>query len=113
GKPSRIFGVPRDLITARSEFFRNALNSRWVESNENMVTLPANDLELFQKYLHVVYLNTAPVGEDVDVHTVKNGNDGSRKRVKRSAKEIDRLVSCSFAREFDTIIDLYILSDHL
>ncbi|KAH7137918.1 hypothetical protein B0J11DRAFT_573932 [Dendryphion nanum] len=57
----KTFTVHEGLITARSLFFRNALNGNWRESDDKSVPLDDVDPEIFAIYLNSIYHNQLPV----------------------------------------------------
>ncbi|KAI4693273.1 uncharacterized protein J4E88_001644 [Alternaria novae-zelandiae] len=51
----RHFSVHEGLICARSEFFRRAMNGKWIESKNRMVRLPEDDPKVFDIYINLLY----------------------------------------------------------
>jgi hypothetical protein len=49
------FDVHNALLTARSLFFKSALNGNWVEAIERAVNLPEDDPQTFKTYVHLLY----------------------------------------------------------
>jgi type IV secretory pathway VirB4 component len=113
---SRTFKVFRDLITSRSKFFENALNSRWAESDDGAVKLPEDGFVVFEQYLQLLYLNTVPIREKVEVYATtgnKSDTTHSKKKTQRSKEEILSDITQAAIREYTSIMDLYILCDQL
>jgi hypothetical protein len=55
GPHEQLFIVHRDVICARSKFFRAACSERWLRGKEKRVTLPDVEPSAFQSYLGWVY----------------------------------------------------------
>lgn len=51
------FTVHEGLISARSEFFRNALKVPWKESEERTIPLPEDEPKVFPVYLKLLYVS--------------------------------------------------------
>ena len=49
------FSIHEEIICARSEFFKRALNGKWTESEERVVKLPEDDPKTFSIYTNLVY----------------------------------------------------------
>lgn len=47
-------------LTARSEYFRRAMNGRWTEAETRTIDLTEDDPEAFALYLNLVYKNHVP-----------------------------------------------------
>jgi hypothetical protein len=61
--------VRKDVICSKSEFFRAACSTRWLEGQEKVVRLPEVKLELFQVYIDWTYTNTLIFGAVVKLTT--------------------------------------------
>ena len=61
GEQQKAFTVHEGLICARSKFFRNALNGKWLESDEKTVRLLDEEPDDFEGYLTLLYLKECPV----------------------------------------------------
>lgn len=55
------FTVHEDLICSRSEFFKNAMNGSWRESDERMIPLPEDEPGTFALYLSLLYVSTRTI----------------------------------------------------
>ncbi|KAF2122121.1 hypothetical protein BDV96DRAFT_461964, partial [Lophiotrema nucula] len=65
GEAQKEFVAYGPIISARSEFFRRALNGKWEEAETRVVKLPEDDPETFRLWLNFVYTNNlATNGED-------------------------------------------------
>jgi hypothetical protein len=49
------FVAHESFLTARSEFFRRAINGSWKESDTRVVKLPEDDPEIFALYINYIY----------------------------------------------------------
>ncbi|KAI4608684.1 hypothetical protein J4E80_008889 [Alternaria sp. BMP 0032] len=49
------FSVHEDIICARSEFFRRAMNGNWAESKERIVRLSEDRPKVFHIYINLLY----------------------------------------------------------
>ncbi|KAI4927688.1 hypothetical protein J4E85_006200 [Alternaria conjuncta] len=49
------FSIHEEIVCARSEFFKRALNGKWTESKERIVRLPEDDPKTFGIYTNLVY----------------------------------------------------------
>ena len=61
GKDGQEFWAHETLLCGRSEFFRRALNGHWAEADENIVRLPEDKPEAFERYLEALYTNILSV----------------------------------------------------
>lgn len=59
-----IFRVHMALLTARSDFFKKALNGKWMEAEEKIVRLPEDDPTVFAAYVHHLYTGELAVQAD-------------------------------------------------
>nr|POE99364.1 hypothetical protein CFP56_52757 [Quercus suber] len=55
GEEERKFVVHKDLLCEHSAFFKAALSEPWKEGQENTVTLPTDDADIFDLYAHWIY----------------------------------------------------------
>jgi hypothetical protein len=60
------FTVHESVISAKSPFFRAALQNEWTEAEDKKVRLPDATPEVFESYLHWVYTN------EVDLSSIPN-----------------------------------------
>ncbi len=69
---SQTFLVNESLLTARSEYFRRAMNGKWLEYNTREIDLVDDDPDIFALYLNLVYKNELPTAtlRDADVETL-------------------------------------------
>lgn len=93
GPDEQTFFVHKDMICARSRFFKAACSERWVEGKEKRVELPDVEASLFHCYIARVY------GGKVDVE--RFANEG----IEKLPGKDDRLVA--------KLLELYILGDAL
>ncbi|KAH7094899.1 hypothetical protein FB567DRAFT_600599 [Paraphoma chrysanthemicola] len=56
------FLVHEGIFSARSEFFRRAMNGNWAERDERLIELPEDDPEVFSMYVNFVYTNNIATG---------------------------------------------------
>ena len=47
---AQTFRVPKNLLCSKSPFFVGVMNGNWKDSDHTKVTLPEDDVELFQLY---------------------------------------------------------------
>ncbi len=60
----RTFGIHKDLVCAKSPFFRAAFNGQWKESKEGAVELPEDDPDAFELWVNWIYKHTLPCSDD-------------------------------------------------
>ncbi|KAF2122088.1 hypothetical protein BDV96DRAFT_682101 [Lophiotrema nucula] len=94
GDKTKTFSADKSLLSNSSESFSRALKKEWKEGEENLVTLPEDDPEIFALYLQAVYHAIIP--------TMRTQN----------AQEEDSC--CQVAREeYEKLCDLYVLVEKL
>lgn len=59
-----IFDVHESLLSARSSFFRNALDRKWKEGQDRRVKLPADEPDVFRIYVNYLYTGVLAVIPD-------------------------------------------------
>jgi hypothetical protein len=64
GDKRTIFRVHMALLTARSDFFKKALNGKWMEAEEKIVRLPEDDPTVYATYVHHLYTGELVVQPD-------------------------------------------------
>jgi hypothetical protein len=92
------FTAHESFLTARSEFFRRAMNGKWAESDTRMVKLPDDEPETFTIYLNLVYT-------------------GQLVTMRKSKEELATMDIGPFMRETENeycdLFDLYVLAEKL
>ena len=78
GRSEQLFIVHRELICAKSKFFKAACSKRWLEGKEKQVKLPDVDPPVFQSYLSWVYSTTLNIAALTDQDTDKTVSENSR-----------------------------------
>jgi hypothetical protein len=65
------FSVHKDVITEKSDFFKNGLSGRWTNSDTNSITLDHIDPIYFAMYLETLYTNEIDLDDvtGIEVHT--------------------------------------------
>ncbi|PSN62365.1 hypothetical protein BS50DRAFT_452829, partial [Corynespora cassiicola Philippines] len=92
------FCAHQSILTARSEFFRRALNGPWKESQMRAITLSDESAEAFGLYLHGIYTNQ---------FAVRAGNLESIRTVGR-----DHYIAEIYL-EYQLLFEIYVLADFL
>jgi hypothetical protein len=64
GDNTETFNVHTALLTARSEFFKKALNGAWKEAEDKVFKLPEDDPANFATYVHHLYTGELAVRTD-------------------------------------------------
>lgn len=65
GKEKTSFTVHKDVVCARSSFFRAACSERWATSPQISIELPEDRADVFNLYLNYVYSDTVEVIRDI------------------------------------------------
>jgi hypothetical protein len=99
--------VHTGLVTEWSEFFARALNGQWKESDENITTLPEDDQEVFELYLQLIYTNTVPVDEDINIYT------DAEKQIKKDKETLAQDIQAATSRELVGLNRLYVFCEKL
>ncbi|KAF2130050.1 hypothetical protein P153DRAFT_431113 [Dothidotthia symphoricarpi CBS 119687] len=90
------FVVHESFLTARSEFFRRAMNGSWEEAESRVVKLPQDEPEIFALYLNHVYTGRLP-------------------SISKTEEELSALAIGEFrtitTAEYDEMVGLFILAD--
>jgi hypothetical protein len=68
----QIFDVHIAVVTARSDFFKNALSREWKEAAEKVVKLPDDDPEVFAIYVHHLYTGELAVKPEEQYYAADN-----------------------------------------
>jgi hypothetical protein len=71
------FDVHVALLTARSPFFKRALNGNWAEAIERVVNLPEDDPKAFEMYVHLLYTGTIATEQTAGTGLEKWGEECS------------------------------------
>ncbi|KAF1950256.1 hypothetical protein CC80DRAFT_496902 [Byssothecium circinans] len=58
----KVFSVHQDLICSCSDFFKNAMNGEWKESDTGTIHLTDDDPKVFAKYLQACYTGNFNMG---------------------------------------------------
>ncbi|KAF2869218.1 hypothetical protein BDV95DRAFT_621071 [Massariosphaeria phaeospora] len=61
GDGQKAFFIHQGFLCKRSDFFKNALNGPWLESNERSINLPEDDPATFLLYQELLYTHVLPV----------------------------------------------------
>jgi hypothetical protein len=96
----KLFTVHRDIATKRSGFFRAAKSGRWTQTKPT--DLQEHDPDTFNRYLHCLYRNAVPEHILPPATLDKESFEQYVANVKHSAD-----------RQFEYLVDLYILADSL
>ncbi|KAF2650755.1 hypothetical protein K491DRAFT_761531 [Lophiostoma macrostomum CBS 122681] len=92
----RSFAVHEGVICARSDFFRRAMNGDWSESQQRLVTLSAEDPDVFGVYLTHVYTGRLPsMNGQYDISPLPENLNGG------------------FANEYQRLGEVYVLCEQL
>jgi hypothetical protein len=108
---SKPFFVHHSLITSRSRFFANALKHydgdaagkfHWLEGEEGIVKLPADEPAIFANYIQLLYQGCIPTRAQI------NGNS-----TLLPAEELNAAISLAVNKEYEDLAKLYVLCEKL
>ncbi|KAF1950233.1 hypothetical protein CC80DRAFT_539697 [Byssothecium circinans] len=111
---AELFSVHKDLITARSPFFANALKpeSPWVSAGDGIVTLEEDDPEMFGLYLQLIYYDNIPIIQE-PVTEPEALINATADQIKEQKDQFRAKIEGSSKKEYETLSKLYGLCEML
>jgi hypothetical protein len=93
--------IHKDVICHYSEYFRSAYNGRWKESDEG-VTLEDVEVKTFDVFVHWLYTQSLPVGNEDFKHIIDDEEEESEYGVGNGEWEygLGLLKACTFGNRF-------------
>jgi len=67
GQKQKTFEIYKGLLSYYSDYFRAALNGRFSEAQEGVISLPTEDAEIFGYFKNWVYTHKLTTGEESDL----------------------------------------------
>jgi hypothetical protein len=104
GEKDRQFVMHKSALTARSQFFKNAMGGRWQEAHDGLVKLPEDDGDAFALYEQLVYTGKVPAFDDSEETERKHSNYGHNWVT---------CVSTHCKPEWENLCRLYVLAEKL
>ena len=92
GEAKKEFHVRKDMICAKSEFFKAACNPQWESGKINTVNLEEDNETIFGTFL--TWVTTRDIEDAVDLVEVSEDTDNSELRKSSMERRYDQLVQC-------------------
>jgi hypothetical protein len=99
GEDERVFLIHESVLTARSQFFKNAMTGSWKEAEDKVVKLPDDIADVFALYEQLVYTSKIP------------GFDSTEFEIRHKHEECTDKEACQ--NKYTNLSHLYVLAEKL
>ncbi|KAF1983944.1 hypothetical protein K402DRAFT_423271 [Aulographum hederae CBS 113979] len=110
GGSKETFNVYEDLIRESSTFFENALNRKWKESRDRLISIPSHSPDVFAVYLKWLVSGMLFISNSEEVLPAEDGSTTSKRRILPAE---DESTTSKRRVQEDSLIAAFSFSDYI